>query len=275
VLKIKYLWQFYLFRITAKYAKKNVKQNVNIKMLIIKECHVVDNCICCDICEGLCVCHVEIEDQIAKNNAMTVMDVYINFQKAGLTNFLGKYLSDAVEHGITLNIGTNGNYKDLSPDDESTENTKTSCSMSISPSTTIASIHIHPDGNTPPSASDVFSIAYTYPVRRTSFVCTQQDEIIYVLYIQDPTKLAAFKNYSKDQLKIKHEEYFRDIDKKCKYAWNINNDDKQMYALALMIADTDSGIVLLRYDNGTFRQKGIVKNRDEVNVAPYTFINFK
>lgn len=136
--------------------------------------------------------------------------------------------------------------------------TRNSVSNDTSSSNLIIIIHNHPN-NTPPSFLDVITTAsIAAESSKNKFkgclIYNAKDESYYMLYVTNKEKATLFESKYRKELNsqtnwIKEDgEFQRTINKSNKSFSKMNDNDTQIYTLALLLLEYDAGISIIQFD---------------------------
>ncbi|WP_297829330.1 hypothetical protein [uncultured Rikenella sp.] len=198
----------------------------------------------------------------AGENAASVQAMYRVFNNAGLQSFINAHINDNVEWGVALDYDsqtrtyTLGTVRSGSP---------TSVGIPITYGSyvnSVATFHTHPATGMPHSMTDVRSLMkenqWTNGKTHISIVAVQQEvgvpPIIYALYIEDQaaanTFIGTLNDQFKNQMELEVQDLFTEI-----YKADQSMDESYAYALSYLLSKYNTGVRILKYENGDFKQQ--------------------
>lgn len=157
---------------------------------------------------------------------------------------------DSIEYGTALNNYGNDGHHLTTIDSGTAHNVVIN---NISSTTTVATIHYHPNG-TPPSAQDLLSLVKSgieSNKMQSSMVYTR-DSVFYSLQITDRSKLAAFYNKIKNEVDSTTNDFKKDgemdnvISRHYSAYESLGVEEKTITQMSLLLKKMDAGINIVR-----------------------------
>lgn len=198
----------------------------------------------------------------AGENVASVQAIYRAFNNAGLQSFINAHINDNIEWGVALNYNSQTGTYGL---DVGRSGTPTSVSILITYGqnvNSVATFHTHPATGMPQSITDLKSLLtsnqWTDGNTHTSIVAVQQNPgippIIYALQIEDQAAANTFVGIFNDQLKNQMEQEVQDLFIEI-YKADQSLDESYAYALSYLLSKYNTGVRILKYESGDFKQK--------------------
>lgn len=191
-------------------------------------------------------------------NASGVQMMYNAFNSVGLQDFINAHINDNVEWGVALNYNSQTGTYELGKESSGTAH-------NIQITTTYGStalFHIHPMSGQPHSITDVIGLVNanmnTKQRTTTSIVAIRQDDgtppIIYAIQIETTATAHSFIYNLDDDMKT---QMSKDLQKTFDYIYPVDRtmDESYAYALSYILDKYHTGVRILKYENGSFKQK--------------------
>lgn len=209
---------------------------------------------------------VPIEEQDCSEsgirNASGAQMMYNAFNNAGLQDFINAHINDNVEWGVALNYNSQtGTYEFGQDAKGETGNVKIITTQGPYVNS-IALFHTHPASGQPHSITDVIGLISVNQSTKgrttTSLIAilqgTEMEPIIYAIQIQDPATANSFvynlNDDTKKQMQQDLQSMFNNI-----YQVDQSLDESYAYALSYLLDQYHTGVRILKYENGGFKQK--------------------